>query len=158
MAKHLKKLNNTSPVVELQSWTFKLDNRFKRLRIWESSWHEQLTLQSVAHRSTAGLATETWKLYNRNYQTPTSVNDETIFVLFFLWRLSYKVGCVITNMVMVNLGKFSHGEWGTHTISKFCLGKCWVEPKINVKIFWGNILASNFLAWWSVWGWEPPYC
>ena len=40
-------------------------------------------------------------------------------------------------MVMVNLGKFSHGEWGTHThtISKFCLGKCWVEPKKMLKSF-----------------------
>ena len=52
------------------------------LDILESFWHEQFTLQLVAYtsRDTAksGLATETWKLCNRNYQTPTLVNDQTI--------------------------------------------------------------------------------
>ena len=43
-------------------------------------------------------------------------------------ELDLKSSCILTALAnsVVNLGKISNGERGTHTISKFCLGKCWV--------------------------------
>ena len=85
-------------------------------------------MQSVTHTSSetakSGLATETWKLWNRNYQTPTLVNDQTIS--FFNEGFPIREAFIL--QTWYTLEGFTMGR-GDLYASKFNLGKCWVEPE-----------------------------